>query len=300
MNDLIAICGLIISYNPTENIIHNVDKLLKQVQKVIVVDNGSFDSASRSYLETLQSLERLEIIFNNENLGIATGLNQGINIAIQEKYEWIITFDQDTVIPQNFTNDLLKCHDSIDSNIHIAIMCAVYINTFSSYENKSRSDHYKCVRSTMTSGSLMKISAIKEIGMFDENLFIDWVDHDYCMRARIAKYKIIESTHTSLIHSPGRIKQHLFFGSKIYTSNHSPTRRYYMYRNRIIALRRYFVFDPTFILQDWLIGLKEFVKIALFEEEKIAKIEMVCRGVRDGIFTKKDIHTGNSLDTSGM
>lgn len=290
MNYSTTTCGLIVSYNPGEQIIQSIKELVKQVDKVIIVDNGSLESAITEHLRSLDSTGIVKILYNQKNLGIAHALNQGINIAIQENFEWIVTFDQDTAIPTTFISSLFNCYDKIQLKQDIAILCPIYLNSFIQSVTDNSSKYYEYVKSAMTSGSLMKISAIKEIGLFDEKLFIDWVDHDYCVRTRLSKYRIVESTHTHLIHVPGNVSENFIFGTKICTSNHSPLRRYYMYRNRIIYLKRYFLVDSIFILQDLLTGLKDALKIALLEEQKKDKLIMVCVGIKDGIFNKLGVY----------
>jgi rhamnosyltransferase len=279
-------CAIIISYNPSENIRNSVNQLSQQVKKIIIVDNASSDNDSQKILTEIKLFRQTEIIFNAENLGIAAALNQGINVAISEKYDWIGTFDQDTIIKSGFISGLLSCYDGIESNQDIAIICPIYIDSVKGIVPQSVDKHYRFVKSTMTSGSLMKASAVRKIGFFDEELFIDWVDHDYCMKTRLAKYRIVTSIDTHLIHVPGNTEQHLLFGIKLCTSNHSSIRRYYMYRNRIICAKRYLVFDPVFILKDIWIGSKDLVKIIFLEKNKIAKLLMISEGIIDGLFNK--------------
>ena len=54
---------------------------------------------------------------------------------------------------------------------------------------------------------MMPVSAIQIIGAFDESLFIDRVDTDFCLRARRKGMVIIQSPAV-LFHSLGRITYH--------------------------------------------------------------------------------------------
>lgn len=292
MNHSKITCGLIVSYNPDENIIQSAKELINQVDKLVIVDNGSSDDSSLSYIDTLKTLNaNILFISNKNNLGIAAALNQGINLAIERKYEWLVTFDQDTLVPNNFISSLFSCYDTIQSQKNVAILCPVRINNISTQEDLLESSLYRYISSTMTSGSLMKISAIKDIGMFDEDLFIDWVDHDYCMRAKVAKYKIVQSISTPLFHVAGEIKQHLFFSKKVPTSNHSALRRYYMSRNRAICYKRYLFVDTIFVIDDFLLALREVIKIIFFEDDKLNKLSMTCIGIKDAFFSRTGIYS---------
>jgi rhamnosyltransferase len=289
MNYSTRTCGLVISYNPDEQLVQNIKNLVKQVDKVIVVDNGSFDVNSIKCLNAIENLRdpNIQIVLNEKNLGIATALNQGISLSIEENHEWLLTFDQDTLVPDGFIDSLFDCYDNIESKQDIAMLCPLRVDSIPYQKSLFDSNSYRYISSTMTSGSLMKISVIKDIGMFDESLFIDWVDHDYCMRAKIAKYKIVQSTNTPLFHVAGNITQHVFFSKKIPTSNHSALRRYYMSRNRTICYKRYLLVDTNFVIDDCLLALREVAKIILLEDDKLNKLFMVCVGIKDAIFEKK-------------
>ncbi len=295
MEYLAKTCGLIISYNPSNAIIKNTQDLSTQVDKLIIIDNGSSESNRIDYLREHHSSGLIQVLFNKQNLGIAAALNQGIDIAIKEGYEWIVTFDQDTSIPEKFINSLFNCYENFSSKQDIAILCPVQMNYDCVHPSNANSNGYKYISSTMTSGSLMQISAIQKIGLFDESLFIDWVDHDYCMRAKAANYKIVQSINTPLVHSAGDLKQHLVFGKKIDISNHSPLRRYYIYRNRAICYQRYLTLDPLFVIDDFFLALKEFVKIILFEEDRLAKLWMIYIGIKDAFLNKKGSYFDNHV-----
>jgi rhamnosyltransferase len=289
MNYLTRTCGLVISYNPDKQLVQNIKNLVKQVDKVIVVDNGSFDVNSIKCLNAIENLRNpnVQIVLNEKNLGIATALNQGISLSIEKNYEWLLTFDQDTLVPDRFIDSLFDCYDNIESKQDIAMLCPLRVDSIPYQKSLFDSNSYRYISSTMTSGSLMKISVIKDIGMFDESLFIDWVDHDYCMRAKIAKYKIVQSINTPLFHVAGNITQHVLFSKKIPTSNHSALRRYYMSRNRTICYKRYLLVDTNFVIDDCLLALREVAKIILLEDDKLNKLSMMCVGIKDAIFEKK-------------
>ena len=283
-------CAVFVSYNPEKTFVDNINQLIDQVSEVLIIDNNS-SRDSKLWFKELDKHPKIKIIYNESNLGIATALNQGVSYAIKSSYEWLVTFDQDTPISDGFIDSLFVCYDSVLSKQDVAIIAPMYIIDLPTNDHLVNTNCYRYVKSTLTSGSLMKISAVKNIGLFDEDLFIDWVDHEYCMKARAAKYTIVQSTHTFLTHAPGDLQQHILFNLRVHTSNHSTLRRYYMYRNRVICYKRYFVFDPAFIFYDFLVGLNELIKMIFFEEKKVSKTLMVLTGIKDGIFNKTGIYS---------
>ena len=79
------------------------------------------------------------------------------------------------------------------------------------------------------------------IGAFREEFFIDSVDYDYCLRARSRGFRVIKLCRVGMIHSLGEAEQNDIGPLKVYTTNHNPMRRYYMFRNSTVLAREYFL-----------------------------------------------------------
>ena len=115
----------------------------------------------------------------------------------------------------------------------------------------------------------------KEIGEFDENLFIDYVDTDYCIRLRKSGYKLIQFARPIMMHSLGITKDTL--GYSFY--EHSPIRNYYIFRNKLYILTKYFSMKRLFIT--FLSSFKQLLKIILLESEKLEKIQFILLAIKD-------------------
>src|SRR5690606_35623645 len=131
------------------------------------------------------------------------------------------------------------------------------------------------------SGALFSRAALDRIGLHDERLFIDYVDHDISLRARRAGFIVVKVFDTVLDHRFGASTPARFLGRRVYLSNYSPTRQYYMMRNRVIMIRRYgmgrwFWLDAAYALKSW-------VKVLLCERDRPAKVRAALRGLIDGI-----------------
>ena len=108
-------------------------------------------------------------------------------------------------------------------------------------KNKPKTNNFHPVVTTITSGSLLNIEICKKLGGFDEKLFIDEVDFDYCYRCILAGYKIYQFDHVYLTHRIGKSIKTGYF-SVIKRSNrvvHNPTRVYYMVRNHLYMSSKY-------------------------------------------------------------
>jgi rhamnosyltransferase len=134
---------------------------------------------------------------------------------------------------------------------------------------------------TMTSGSMMPSSAIQKLGVFDESLYMDYVDVEFCLRARRKEMLILQSPAV-LFHSLGRTTQHRLFGCCFGTTNHSAARRYYITRNRLRLLMNY-TGDWPWVWRDIRAMLAETAKIALAEDNKWKKIQAMAAGTADAL-----------------
>ena len=134
----------------------------------------------------------------------------------------------------------------------------------------------------MTSGALMKSETYQKLGPFEDQLFIDGVDTEYALRMRAAGYRIVES-NVVLNHSLGKMTPHVFAGRHIFVTNHNPQRRYFITRNRIVLLRRYWGKDREWTAYELTDFWKGTVALLLFEQDRWLKIKYMLRGAWDAI-----------------
>lgn len=208
------------------------------------------------------------MVVNNthNNIGVAAALNKGLEKAIDENYDWLLTMDQDSFFSEGSLDELKAVADSTD-----AAIISPYHRTEKSRPKKARTCR---VSIAMTSGSLHRISACKQAGLFEEKLFIDSVDNEYCLRLGRMGFRIIQANHAVLEHSLGTVRDHGIFK----TTEYDAARRYYITRNMLYVMRKY----PG---RFFLFGLKELIKsfalIVLIEKNKHQKIYSFFRGVAD-------------------
>jgi len=279
------VCGVVISFHPSSQILKNVEALSRQVGHVVVVDNTP-DSCTVNVLGDLERLDICTVIRNQKNLGIATALNIGIRQAISMGLDWIITFDQDSHIPDRYVEAMLLGYEEAAKHCRVGIMCPKYqdagLGVLLYTHKAANGDVFAC----MTSGSMMQASRFDLLGSMEEDLFIDYVDLEYSLRMRAAGFKVIECSKAILAHSLGRITQHKIFSKKYTTTNHSAKRRYYITRNRLVLIKRYFYQDREWALADFTGMVKETVKIFLAEQDKVSKARYIGLGIWDAIFNR--------------
>lgn len=279
------VAAIIVSYNPDNNLLDSINLLINQVERIIIVDNGS-ESEKKKNIKLIRDIdkEKIEIIFNEENLGIATALNIGVRSALKQGYNWILTMDQDSKVSKNMVEKMLEVYNGIDEKERKDIL-SLFPNfvdeRVQSIEENSDMDTYEYVDADITSGNLLRAEVFDKVGFFDDSLFIDLVDTDFCMRLNEKNIKMIKVRDAILYHSLGESQSVKSIFGKFNTSNHSALRRYYMTRNRFYTWEKYKDLNSFTLNRDKSLFKKEFVKIILGEKDKVNKIKMVFKGYKD-------------------
>lgn len=280
-----SVAAVIITYNVENDFKERINKLKGKVDEIIVVDNGSKD-------ETINMLKELEkevtVIYLEDNKGIASALNKGIKYSIEKGYNWILTLDHDSIITDNMIKNMLTCYEGLNNELKekVAMLVPVHVEE-KEYQNGSNineekdSNSYIEVLTEITSGALTKAEIYKNVGMYDEKLFIDLVDHDYCLSLNKKGFKIIQVNNATLIHNLGESVKKSVLGLKMIPTNHSPLRRYYMSRNRHYIWDKYKEDFPSWVLTDKRRFITENLKIVLFEDNKIEKFKYIKKGIKD-------------------
>lgn len=274
------IAAVIITYNTGNEFSKNVLSLKKHVGEVIVVDNGS----NKETLSMLRGLkEEITLIELNENKGIAYALNRGIEYAVNNYFQWVLTLDHDSTVSDSMISNMLSVYNSIDESEKekIVMLTPKHVEEKQmDVVSKSQENKWEYVLTEITSGALTKADFYKN-ELYDEKLFIDLVDHDYCLRINSMGYKIIRVNSAILIHNLGESIQKKILGITITPTNHSALRRYYMSRNRKYIWNKYRGTFKEWVIKDKIRFLNEIVKIIAFEDEKLNKLKMIKLGLND-------------------
>ena len=237
------IAGILVSYEPEAQTLNaTFVTLLSQVDHLFLVDNGS--SIDPADLLDLKGKERLTVIRLDENLGIAAAQNAGITAARKLGAEFVVLSDQDTVYPKSAISGLLDVFERWPK-------AAAVVPLFNDV-NKSSPDGFILENSVLfsptrvaggehsllqaiASGKVVRLSTLEDIGTMDEDLFIDWVDLEWCWRARHNGYQIIGSGDVAITHTLGDSARSIGYRE---VNLRSPLRHYYITRNGFsLALR---------------------------------------------------------------
>lgn len=264
----------IVLFNPDINRLkENISAVIVQCVHIYLVDNGSNNIDEVKGLLNQYNQSKISILCNMENQGIAKALNQLTTAAQKEGFDWILTLDQDSVAPSNIVEEFEK----YTNNLNAGMLCPVICDRNKGVVIEAK-DGYKEIDECITSGSLLNITAWREIGGFDESMFIDGVDFDICYRLRKNGYKILCIQSVVLLHELGRIEYHRFLFWKVLVKNHSAFRKFYIARNTVYLARK----EHTNIIKAILQNVKLFLIAVCYEDDKWKKSKKILQGTIDG------------------
>lgn len=269
-----SICAGYVTYNPDINLLRrSIAAILTQVNYIVIVDNAS---TNKMFVEELQLLSNsIHVIFNESNKGVAVALNQIGKYAEELGCQWFLTLDQDSVCPPNTIN----VYSEYMNTPNIGLICPYILQRISPNVNANYSNVSEYIQVAITSGSLVRTLAWKDVNGFWDELFIDRVDDDFCFALRDKGWKILQTNRVALEHQIGNPTLHSFIGKKYYTDSYPSFRYYFIARNTIIVCSYY----QNLPYNMYKLLLKRFFKILLGEKNKYDKMKAFLNGIKDGL-----------------
>lgn len=253
MKKVNAIAAVVVTYHPEHKLLNQlISRVSQQVGLIIIVSNSPDAPPGIGAKGYSTPIETIDL---DKNYGIAYAQNIGIERAAILGFQYALLMDQDSIPEQDMIEKLYKVFDiSGSEQLNIIAAGPSYIDPRSkvrSYFMVSKFGfpfRYKPnkkinpldsvnVAFLISSGSLISIPKLLQIGGKRSNYFIDHVDTEWCLRAKSKGYALV-GVHSALMqHSLGdRVKRIWFFYLRS-VAYHSPMRDYYMFRNTILMLR---------------------------------------------------------------
>lgn len=280
-----SVAACIVSYNPGAEVRLVLCSVLPQVSTVFVIDNASSRESGLALAELCAELG-VALMANKDNIGVAGAFNQAASMAMNQGYEWMLLMDQDAIAPDRLVQQLMGGVDRWQGERLPAVLCPLSVVSDPSRHQRAVPDTDTAVKSCVSAGSMVRLAAWRAVGDYDEDFFVDYVDHDFCFRCRQLGWEVIQVCGTVMVHSAGSPTRHRLLWKRPLVSNHSALRRYYIARNRILFYRKYWRFDASWVLRDVYRAIKEVMALVLFESGRREKLNAIgvrvvdgCRGV---------------------
>lgn len=265
------LAGVVTLYHPKHDVFDNIMSYADALDMLLVCDNS--EKPARELGRKLMEYENISYMAFEENMGIAFPLNKAL--ANAEGCDWLLTMDQDSRFePGGFQQYMQAVREIMNRETE----CAAFAVRLSS-DRPAFDASYQDVPVAITSGSVVNVKVALAVGGFDEDLFIDEVDHEFCYRLRSHGYKIIRVNSVVMAHSIGQSERRSFLWKTPLVYHHPAIRKYYITRNRIYVQKKY----PTVRKKYLYLIMRNFITVLLYEKQKIKKIRYMIYGLYDGL-----------------
>lgn len=276
--------AVVVTYQPEIAMLENVRLLAAQVDVLIVVDNG-MSEVCRMALES-QLIDQIELIKHPENLGIAAGFNTGIQRLVKTNCEFVFTFDQDSRVPSDFIQGMVKSFHAAEQEFgQVGMLMPIWHDSASEpvvRESLGLTEVFQGI----SSGTVYRTRVFAELGEFAEEYFIDGVDTEFCLRCQTSGWRVIQNPSFSIAHSLGTKMSIQVFGLVFSIVVHSAFRKYFMARNRILNYRKYGLRNLRWFFADFSMFSREIFHLLVYENQKSTKLWYTLIGIQDGILNR--------------
>lgn len=287
-----SVVAIVVTYEPALDILANLlDMLVPQVSSVVVVDNGSH--ADLDVWNNKRETKTVELLQLGENLGIAAAQNIGIQWARIRGAEFVLLMDQDSIPSHNMVVKLMSViseqsltavagprymDDRQNNPPPFILVRGLSLNRCACTTEKS----VVLVDYLIASGCLIPMSVLDKVGCMREDLFIDYVDIEWGLRASHYGFQSYGVCTAHMQHSLGDhpIK---FLGKNI--PLHSPLRHYYHFRNAVLLYKEPWVPLNWKLVDGWRLCIK-YVFYSLFAKPRITHWRMMTLGLWHGLIGK--------------
>jgi rhamnosyltransferase len=251
------VCAVVVTYHPDPARLAEVlGHIEAQVDHTVVIDNTRF------------------------NRGLAAAQNDGIALARAGGATHVLLLDQDSVPQPGMTGRLLAALRRLQAR-GVRVACVGPRLRCYGSDCRARAECDVLI----SSGSLIPMAVLDEVGGMEEAFFIDQVDTEWCLRARALGYRVFGVREALLDHRPGESMSWVWLGSWRRLIRHPPFRYYTIFRNTLVLCRRQYAI-PRFVAFQlcWLAAL--FVAFGLLGRRN-GTLPMMLRGIADGAVSCK-------------
>jgi hypothetical protein len=291
---------IIVNWNSfllTYNCICSLQQMSYHDYDIIVIDNGSADGSGKQLKDHFNNIILIE---SPTNLGFAGGNNLCIQYAAANGYEYVLLLNNDTFVKEDLVKVLVAY---MDEHLSIgAIQPMIYFNHnrnllwnggsyFNSWLGRAfvpgynkplspASDNIKEVDWITGCAFFIRLSVLKQAGLFSENLFMYYEDVDLSFRIRQSGYLLFYHPGSCVYHIAGMSNKTKIKNKEGYINS---IVHYLNLRNRIWLLKKYTqtAHIPTVILFNlcYIIAIMIYFTVRF----RFTKLRTVIKAVKDGL-----------------
>jgi rhamnosyltransferase len=297
--------AVIVTYYPEQApFIDLLKRMEPQVEHVVIVDNTPWDNddAYRCLRASELDLSRISLTRLGMNCGIAAALNVGIRAALDDGYDFVLLSDQDSKPSPEMVQHLLRAYAGLAAaGVKVAAIGPTFIdqntgNTFPFQVDEDGSLFYKFqapsesaplleVLTLITSGSLIPGQVLSRVGLMREDFFIDFVDTEWCHRARSLDYRLYGTGLALMQHRMGNQALRVWMLGWRMENGYERQRIYYHVRNYCALTKLSYVrWRWKFRTGWWMLGFVYSHVLFGPSKDRRGSALMAWRGFLDGVF----------------
>lgn len=288
-------CAIIVSFNPEVPVLLTLLTRIAAERDFLLIDNHSDNlSAFKAQVLALPRCLGLEAL--NTNSGLAHALNIGLRKAIAAGYQLAFLFDQDSVVSPGFFIAMEAAFISAEQELPRELAAlgpriehpeTGRTMPFRVFNRLFRRSNRKLGPGSLfyeadfliSSGSLLSLTAVQDIGFMKEAYFIDNVDLEWCFRARAKGYSLAGTDHAVLLHRIGEPGSNPLVKMGLLT-RHPPQRSYFTTRNRLHLYRMPYA-PLGWKLRDGVRFILKTLVLLVFSSQRKAYWQQIRRGMAD-------------------
>lgn len=291
-----CICAVIVTYQPDFAVLQELlRRIRQQVSAILIVDNTTW----RNPDTILSVIGETAYITMGGNKGVACAFNAGIDWARDRGCSHVLLMDQDSQPCYMMTECLSAGEDRLlEQGFKVAAVGPNYsdpryqvIRPFSRTE-KWRFRRYQCkgddgpefIQSdfVISSGSLIRIAVFDVVGNLDEDLFIDYIDMEWGLRASSLGFSSYGVCSAGLDHSLGEDAITFWFLKTWSVPLHKAFRHYYCFRNALLLYRRPYI-PLVWKFRDLSMLVLKAVFFSIIPAPRLERLRMISLGLYDGL-----------------
>lgn len=291
-----SVAAVVITYNPDAGLGARLKAIARECRLVYVIDNGSATAALKA-LRSAAKAAKAKLIELGKNTGIAHAQNVGLNLAFKTKAEAVILFDHDSTPRPGFAAALLQTAAALpvpaivgsrvfDVNLHSFAKHPCQGGLFFARRFCPENGMLADALMVIASGSLVTRRVYGLVGGMREDFFIDYVDWEYCLRAR-EKFGVptVVCGAAVLDHARGERVGRRVLGITVHPPGYSAMRYEHIFRNRACLLRAYFFKSRGFSSFELVATVRDLI-LLLFEQRPFALLWLALRSWFSGLIQK--------------
>jgi len=283
------VCAVVVTYRPDGEALRAALAAVRpDVHALVVVDNAS------PGIEAALADADAVLLRQPRNVGLARAQNVGIDWAREHGCSHVLILDQDSVPGPGMVDALLGAWQDLSRTTRVGAVGprfhdpredrdAPFVRVAFPMSQKLWCDpgtsEVEC-DFLISSGALISLAVLDDVGDMDEGLFIDNVDMEWSFRARSRGYALFGVCGALMEHRLGDDRQALPGGRQQVV--HGPVRLYFIMRNRVALYRRPYT-PRVWIAQDLPRVLAKFVVFGVLVGPRGDNVRFMLRGLVDGV-----------------